>query len=186
MTDFVLESARLRLRVPEARDRHDWLAVFGDPRVMRYWSTPPLADLAAADQRIATAREFQGSTHRTFAIVKREDGRVIGTTTLFAIRADQGRAEVGYALGAEHWGCGYAREAVARLVDHAFDDLKLRRLESDIDPRNARSVHLVESLGFRQEGLFRQRWFVNDELQDSVMHGLLARDWRARRATRAT
>ena len=63
---------------------------------------------------------------------------------------------------------------------HAFGPLGLRRIEADIDPRNAPSCTLAERMGFVREGLLRERWRVADELQDSALYGLLARDWRAR------
>jgi len=68
-------------------------------------------------------------------------------------------------------------------VDYAFGPLGLRRLEADIDPRNAASIRAVERLGFVREGLLRERWVVADEISDTMFMGLLARDWQARRAS---
>ncbi|HEX2165116.1 MAG TPA: GNAT family protein, partial [Thermoanaerobaculia bacterium] len=62
----------------------------------------------------------------------------------------------------------------------AFGPLALHRLEADVDPRNERSLKALERLGFRREGLLRERYFVAGEIQDSVMLGLLAREWEAR------
>ena len=67
---------------------------------------------------------------------------------------------------------------MSAMVTFAFDDLGLHRLEADTDPGNTGSLRLLEKLGFRQEGLFRDRWFVYEEWQDSVMLGLLKPDWR--------
>jgi RimJ/RimL family protein N-acetyltransferase len=64
------------------------------------------------------------------------------------------------------------------LLDYAFRALGLRRLEADVDPRNSGSMRVLERLGFRHEGLLRERWKVNGELQDSVLLGLLEREWR--------
>jgi RimJ/RimL family protein N-acetyltransferase len=69
-------------------------------------------------------------------------------------------------------------EALTALVDFAFGTLAMRRLEADVDPRNAGSLHALERLGFRREGLLRERWKVNGELQDSVVLGLLSHEWR--------
>ena len=70
-------------------------------------------------------------------------------------------------------------EALAALIDHAFGVLKLRRLEADVDPNNAGSLRILDRMGFRREGLLRERWNVAGEIQDSVVLGLLAREWRA-------
>jgi RimJ/RimL family protein N-acetyltransferase len=73
-------------------------------------------------------------------------------------------------------------EALGALFDYAFRTLALRRLEADVDPRNAASLGLIRSLGFRQEGLLRERWNVAGEIQDTAFLGLLAREWQERRA----
>jgi ribosomal-protein-alanine N-acetyltransferase len=75
------------------------------------------------------------------------------------------------------------REVLTRLFDFAFDELRIHRIEADVDPRNDASMGLLERLGFRREGYLRERWFVNDEIQDAAFLGLLAPDWRARRSS---
>jgi ribosomal-protein-alanine N-acetyltransferase len=69
----------------------------------------------------------------------------------------QRRAELGYILGREHWGRGFAGEAQRRAIDFAFEDLGLHRLEADTHPDNAASLRSLERLGFRREGLLRER-----------------------------
>jgi RimJ/RimL family protein N-acetyltransferase len=69
-------------------------------------------------------------------------------------------------------------EALPALVAHAFGALDLNRLEADIDPRNTASARVLERLGFRREGLLRERWIVNGEKSDSAIYGLLRAEWR--------
>jgi RimJ/RimL family protein N-acetyltransferase len=64
------------------------------------------------------------------------------------------------------------------LLAYAFDELDLRRIEADVDPRNAASIRTLERLGFRREGYLRERWRVNGEVQDALFYGLLRREWR--------
>jgi len=70
------------------------------------------------------------------------------------------------------------REALAALLDFSFGTLKLRRLEADVDPRNENSLRILDKLGFKREGLLRERWNVGDEIQDTTFLGLLAKEWR--------
>jgi RimJ/RimL family protein N-acetyltransferase len=103
---------------------------------------------------------------------------VIGTATLAQIDLRNARAEIGFALGREHWGRGLAREAVSVLLDHAFGEMGLHRIEADSDPGNQPSIRLLERLGFRREGYLPERWYVGGRWHDTVMFGLLKRDWR--------
>jgi RimJ/RimL family protein N-acetyltransferase len=174
-----LAAPRVALRWLTAADASALFAIFSDPAVMRYWSTLPMSDIAQARKLIADIHEgFRARRLFQWGIARLDDDRIIGTCTLFAINETQGRGEIGYALGHEFWGRGYMNEALKALIDFAFGTLGMRRLEADTDPRNAGSLHALERLGFRREGLLRERWRVNGELQDSVILGLLSHEWR--------
>jgi ribosomal-protein-alanine N-acetyltransferase len=102
---------------------------------------------------------------------------LIGSVTLFNLDFNHRRAEIGYALGREHWGQGYMNEALQALLAYAFETLDLHRIEADIDPRNIASIKTVERLGFKREGYLRERWQTNGEIQDAFFYGLLRREW---------
>lgn len=65
------------------------------------------------------------------------------------------------------------KEALPALIGFAFDTLDLHRLEADVDPRNLRSIRLLEGTGFRREGYLRERYHLNGEIQDALLYGLL-------------
>ena len=179
-----LEGPRIRLRGFREDDLQDFYAVHSDPAVNRYWSFPAWTEVSQARDYFASAIGGRDAGRMLcWAIAERDGDRLIGSTTLFAINREQGRAEVGYALRASHWGRGYAQEALRMVLGHAFDTLGLRRIEADIDPRNASSCKLVERMGFAREGLLRGRWCVAGEVSDSALYGLLAFEWRATEGT---
>ena len=113
-------------------------------------------------------------------IAQVEGDRVVGTCTLFRIDARHRRAEVGFALARATWGRGLASEALATALRFAFETLDLHRIEADADPRNERSLGLLERHGFRREGYLRERYHVSGEVQDSVVLGLLRSEWQNR------
>ena len=73
----------------------------------------------------------------------------------------------------ENNGTGSIKQAVEAVIEFAFNTLKLHRIEADTDTENAASLALLEKLGFKREGLFRERWLVYDKWDDSVMLALL-------------
>ena len=83
-------------------------------------------------------------------------------------------------LAQRAWGLGYMHEALSALLDHGFSAWNLNRVEADIDPRNQASARALERLGFRREGLLRERWIVAGEVSDTAYYGLLRSDWRAK------
>jgi RimJ/RimL family protein N-acetyltransferase len=176
-----LTGARIRLRWLEARDTRALYDVFSDARVMRYGSRSPFASEADATQLIGEIeRAFSAKSLFQWGIARNSDDRVIGTCTLAYVDPANRRAELGYALGSAHWGQGLMSEALDLLLRFAFDELALHRLEADVDPRNTRSVRVLERLGFQREGYLRERWHVGGEIQDALFYGLLSREWRAR------
>jgi [ribosomal protein S5]-alanine N-acetyltransferase len=173
-----LQGRRVRLRGPRNDDADALFALFSDPAVMRYWSRPPMTTLGEAQGLVGEMLDsFERRSLFNWMITMRDDDAVIGTCTLFRIDPRHRHAEIGYALRSDHWGRGIASEAVALVLDWAFRRLDLQRVEADIDPRNDGSRQLLARLGFRSEGVMRQRFFVGDEATDSEIFGLLAEDW---------
>lgn len=174
----LLQAERVRLRAMRQDEVPALFALQSDPVGMRYWSYPPLTRIEQAQEMFEkNARSAGSGACFPWAIALSEDDTMVGTCTLFAIDAGHRRAMIGYALARMHWGQRYAEEALRLVLAHAFGALGLNRIEADIDPRNVASLRLVERLGFVREGLLRQRYFVGDDVQDSALYGLLARDF---------
>ena len=177
----VLAGQRVRLRGPGPGDADDVFALFSDPRVMRYWSSAPMQARAQAEGRIDEMLDaFARRDMIHWLVADRRSDAAIGSCSLFRFDARHRRAEVGYALRSDRWGRGLAAEAVALALDWGFRTLALHRIEAGIDPRNDASRRLLERLGFRREGLLRERFFDGDVAGDSEFFGLLAQEWRER------
>ncbi|HEX7809967.1 MAG TPA: GNAT family N-acetyltransferase, partial [Thermoanaerobaculia bacterium] len=133
---------------------------------------------------LGEAEGYLADIHRRFAehslyqwgVAKRDDDRVIGTCSLFDLGAPHKRAEIGFAIHRAEWRKGFASEASGAIAQYAFDVLRLHRLDADVDPRNHGSIRCLEGLGFQKEGYARECYHVGDEIQDSVLYGLLARE----------
>ena len=176
-----IDANRISLRWISSQDVDALYNIFSDPEVMRYWSTPPLPDRDAAVELMNEIQEgFRQQTLLKWGIARRADDALIGTTTLYNLDFSNRRAEMGYALGREYWGQGYMAEALQALLAYCFEVLDLRRIEADVDPRNAASIQTLERLGFQREGFLRERWEVDGEIQDALFYGLLREEWKRR------
>jgi ribosomal-protein-alanine N-acetyltransferase len=179
-----LSGPRVKLQALNRDDAPDIFAVFGDPEVMRFWSSPPLLHVGGATALIDNIHGlFRARSLFQWGVRSHETGKIIGTCTLFNLNSQHRRAEIGFATARETWGGGFASEAVGLLLDFSFHTLRLHRLEADTDPNNVRSLRLLERQGFKREGYLRERWHHLGRIDDAVLLGLLARDWN--RATRA-
>ena len=86
-------------------------------------------------------------------------------------------AKLGYAVAADHWGQGYASDAVSLMLDFAFGSFSLHRVTAAIGPDNTASQAVVEKLGFVREGVLRNHVFTNRAWRDSVLYSLLHSEW---------
>ena len=188
MTNYhtpILTTTRLTLRPLTMADAADLFEVFADPAVVRYWSAEPWTDIASAENAIAQALEgYRAQSDVRFGIELAQTGALIGTLNLYDFFPQNRRCELGYALGSAHWGKGYALEALEVALDYGFHELRLNRVEADIDPRNAASAAVLVRLGFRKEGYMPERWFVHGQMADTVNYGLLRSYWDARGLSR--
>jgi [ribosomal protein S5]-alanine N-acetyltransferase len=161
-----LRTPRLLLRPPAADDADALFAIHADPEVMRYWSFEPWTSREQAVQQVERdARDSAGGSSLRLLLQPAGGGPIRGAVSLFAIDGQSRRAQVGYILARDAWGSGLMAEALPALVGYAIDVVGLRRLEADIDPRNARSSRLLE------------------QVSDTALYGLLAREWHACRTS---
>ena len=88
---------------------------------------------------------------------------------------------MGYYIGAEYAGNGYMTEAVQLMLRHAFRDLKLHRVEANIQPGNLASIALVTRAGFIREGYSRRYLKICGRWRDHERWAILAEDFRNER-----
>lgn len=176
-----LTTERLTLRCFDQHDAAGLFAIFSDPGVVRYWSSPEWADVSFARKMIdETEAAYESGDGVRLAVILTATGELVGQVNLHHMFHSNRRCEVGYALARAHWGKGYAVEAMQAALAYAFGPLNLNRIEADIDPRNDASEKVLRRLGFKEEGFMRERWIVKGEVCDTTYFGLIKRDWDAR------
>jgi RimJ/RimL family protein N-acetyltransferase len=169
---------RVRLRPWRPDDAGAVYTACQDPEIQR-WTEVPVPYLREHAEafvgELAAATETAGGA--SFAVESGEDGSLVGAMTLFPPRDGVGVA--GYWTVAEHRGRGLTSEALRLLTAWALDDLGLRRMELVADARNTGSRRVAEAVGYRAEGVLRQRSVHRGRPVDDVLYSQLANDPRA-------
>jgi len=167
------ESERLRMRPQALADAEALHVAYRDEALMRYWSSRHHDSLAETQAYLTPRAEH--ASWSGWTMVAKDGGAVIGTLAMHEHRP--GVAEIGYMVLREHWGAGYAREGVSRLIDLIFAD-GYRRVMADTDPDNIASNRLLQTLGFACEGRLRGEWETHIGVRDSFIWGLMKDEWR--------
>jgi ribosomal-protein-alanine N-acetyltransferase len=154
-----IRTARLILRKAREDDLEPLHAIMSDARAMRYWSTPPHADVETTRDWLAGMIALPAELGEDY-IVERE-GRLIGKMGLWRT------PEIGFLLDRAVWGQGYGAEALRAFAAHALAT-RTDHLTADVDPANAASLALLARVGFRQTGRASRTWKVGDQWVDSV------------------
>ncbi len=169
-----LRTERLLLRKAEETDLAAIHAILSDPRATRFWSTPPHATLEQSQDWLAGMIAIDPAEGEDFVI--EHQGVVIGKAGFYRY------PEVGFIFHPDHWGQGFAREALSAVLDRGLASRS--EAIADVDPRNDASLKLLTRLGFVETGRKEKTWLVGGEWCDSVYLRLDAEAWKASAAFR--
>ncbi len=153
--DIALETARLRLRSLREDDLANLIALIDNWEVARWVSRVP-HPYSEADGRewIALVRQDHATGRpRRFGIALKETDQLIGGIGLDGSTGDASdEPSLGYWLGQAYWGNGYAREAVAAVIDFGFRTIGLTTIRAYTDPSNAASQKVLLHCGLKNVG----------------------------------
>jgi len=160
---------RLKLRLARMDDLEPIHAVLSNHDAMRWWSTLPHTEIAQT--RAWLEGMIQNAKAGAADFVVEHAGQVIGKAGCWRL------PEVGYILHPRAWGQGLGREAMRAVIDHVFATCDVAALHADVDPANAASIRLLESLGFVQTGQANATIRVGGQWMDSLYYGLERSGW---------
>jgi ribosomal-protein-alanine N-acetyltransferase len=170
--------ARVFLREPVASDRHEFVSMMRASRSFhRPWATAPTDD----ERFAAYLADSRRPDFEAMLVCRFEDHAIVGFFNLSQIvrRALQS-AYLGYAVGKPFAGHGYMREGIELVLRHAFVDLRLHRIEANIQPGNHASIALAKGAGFHREGFSPRYLKIGGRWRDHERWAILADDWRKR------
>lgn len=179
VTGPVLKGQGIELRAPRAGDHEAWAGLRQQSfAYLQPWEPSwPEDDLTrpAFKRRLSIyAREMEAGNAWPFFIFAETDQALVGAITLSNIR--HGVAEsgtLGYWIGQPYAGRGHATAAVRAMIDYAFAELKLHRVEAACVPTNVASHRVLEKAGFRLEGEARAYLKINGAWADHLLFGIV-------------
>jgi ribosomal-protein-alanine N-acetyltransferase len=173
-----LSSPRLVMRQPTRADADAVFRTFSDPEVLRYYNVDFMISRDEAIAMIESRRRrYEMGYGIRWGIYLRDDGRYLGSCGYEVMHKPWQYAEIGYELGREHWGNGYMTEALQTMIRYGFDRLDLHRIEAQVEPANQASKNVLLRIGFKEEGVARERGHWHGRFHDLAQFGLLRVDF---------
>ncbi|MCA0938930.1 GNAT family N-acetyltransferase [Salipiger pacificus] len=183
---FRLDSERLILRPPLHGDFNAWVALRLQSKDYLTpwepsWAEDHLSRRAFTNRVYWAQRSINAGSAVPLFVIRREDQLLVGAITLDNIRRGPAQSgTLGYWTGQPFSRHGYMREAIAALVHHAFTAMDLSRIEAACLPENVASRGLLESSGFKYEGVAQSYLQINGRWRTHVLYSALRLDRRGR------
>ena len=174
-----LETPRLILRRIAMSDAKDIFAYSCDEEVARHvlWSAQKSVG-EAKDYCRFMMRKYKNDEPSSWGIIEKKTGKLVGTIGFMDYNEDNATVEVGYSLARWLWNGGYMTEALSCVIDYAFENMELNRIEAQHELTNPSSGRVMEKCGMRKEGVLRQRLYNKGKFVDVALYAIVRSDWR--------
>ena len=167
-----IETERLKLREMKKDDVPSLLEWMPDKSIYEYWGKGPSVTDKDPNKLFIKKEKETKSFHLGIAL--KEEDIVIGEIWVYLIENDR-MAKVAIRIGKKWQGNGYGKEALKMMTDFIFKNTEIKRLWTDVDIRNIPSIKILETCGYKREGLIRQGKMVNNWC-DYYIYGVLNTD----------
>jgi ribosomal-protein-alanine N-acetyltransferase len=171
----ILKTERLLLRQVNANDADTILALRSNHEVMKYIPRPYLKNKEEALDLIAMFDDkIENGIGINWGIAfLNEPGKILGIIGHYRMKPEHYRAEVGYMLFPEYNRQGIISEALQKVVEYGFNDMKLHSIEAILDPANLGSEKVLLKNGFVKEGHLIENEFYNGQFLDTLIYSKL-------------
>jgi ribosomal-protein-alanine N-acetyltransferase len=162
---------RLVLRNISMDDAEEMFQLRTNEEAMKYINKPKLKSIDEVRELIKKMSDV--SIRIQWAITLKKDDKLIGTIGYHIIEKENYRAEIGYMIHPQYWNSGLMTEALTKVIDYGFNDIKLHSIEAIINPANEISRKILKKFNFIKEGYYKENYFFEGTFLDSEVYSLL-------------
>ncbi len=175
-----LECEHIYFRPHELEDLEKFYKWFNDPEIKRLiGETQPLSKMESKEKLEGWIKDKNSIS---LSILTKKDNILIGTIGLIKIDNVHRRAELGIIIGEKnYWSKRYGQEAIRIILNYGFDRLNLNRIYLGMVDINERAKKTYEKIGFIQEGMLREHFYIDGKYHNRIIMGILREEWRKRR-----
>jgi len=150
-----------------------------DPVINRHqgWIPSTIQDVIDfIETRISSTIDIADTWYQ-FVLIRKDTGELIGDVGLHFFDAALKQVELGCSIDKNYQGNGFATEALREAMHYVFVKLDKQRIVASVDPRNSKSIALIERLGLKKEAHYKERFQIRGEWVDDVIYAIQKEDW---------
>ncbi len=166
-----LRTERLLLRRIKVSDTPEIFFLRSNEQVLEFIGKEPAADEEAVKEFIQNVNlDIDSSQAIMWGIALLQNPDIlIGNICYWRIQSQHHRAELGYTLHPDYWRKGIMKEAVLKVMDFGFDEMKLHSIEARTSSENLASTAILKSTGFVQEGYLKEEFCFRNKFYDTII-----------------
>lgn len=178
-----LETKRLLLRKYKKEDMDDLYEYASDEEVTRYLTFETYKNMEDANQYIQTLLEKyrNGNEVSPWAIEWKQNHKMIGSIGINQWDIENYYIQIGYVLNKKYWNQGIMTEALKTVIDFAFKNMNIERIELTHDVRNIGSGKVMLKNGLKQEGILRKSKYIKGEFIDCSYYSILREEYESQK-----
>jgi ribosomal-protein-alanine N-acetyltransferase len=174
----ILHSSRISLLEYTINDAEELFQLRSNPIFLKYLGSPAMKDNSDAENKINFNLDcYKNHTGISWKICLKGSTKLIGYISFWRFMPEHFRAEIGYGINSQYQNKGFMKEACNLILSYGFKHLNIHSVLADVDKLNSPSIKLLESQGFRKEGVLRESFYFDGEFIDSIYYGLLEKDF---------
>ncbi len=179
LNEVTISTERLILRGVGLSDTESIFRYRSNPQIYEFqnWRPRTLQDVHDFIREKISKEINISDTWYQFGIIIKETNELVGDFGVHFIDPDNLQAEIGFTLSLEYQGKGYALEAAVSVINYLFSNLKKHRIIASVDPRNVKSIALLDRIGMRKEAHFKKSIWFNEEWADDMVYAVLKEEW---------
>jgi len=164
---------KLQLRPIEKEDLNFLHDMFNDEKMTNYWFIEPYFSKYKLEKRFE--KSFESETMREFILTDGENN--LGLISFYGIDQRNRNAEFAIMIHPDAQGNGYALPATKLAIDYAFRQLNLHKLYLVVAAPNVHAKRTYEKAGFKEEGIYKEEFFIDGQFHDGIHMGIFQRDY---------
>ncbi len=179
---MIIETERLILKPYELDNMNDYHALMSNACVWTYSTNVPHKNLLQTERKLnELVSRYNDSFTEFHALFAKHNNIFVGEAGILSLNLNANRCVIGYNLLPDFWGKGYATEISKSLIEYAFDELKVERVEALAMKSNAVSCRVLEKSGMTLEGVLRHFTKIQGVYENVCYYSIIASD-RAKQA----
>lgn len=166
----MLKGEKIYLRLLERRDIRILQSICDDEKVKRY-------NIVANENN----SEKNTNIRKALSIINEKEV-LVGFITYKESNYFRNMYSIGITIGSRYWNRGYGQDSIKLLLAYLFDELNAIRVELEVIKTNIRAIICYKKCGFIEEGIRRSRCYLNGEYVDTIIMGIIKKDFESKRA----